>query len=170
MGNVPSNNSKQLSPEKARAAARKRTAAALAARQQQEREKLERALAAERKAMELNENSIADYLRAESTIAAAQHALEEATTRGRRDMAQAIADIARRAGSVSAAAELLDITAGQASATLRAAGVKVKVSGGKTAAADPGPDTAAEAGSTDTATEPASAAGDGDAGPAKMSA
>jgi hypothetical protein len=119
---VPSNNSK-LSPAQARAVARKRTAAALAQQQQREREKLELALAAQRQAMELNEESVATYLRAESSIEAAAEALRVATEKGRREMAQAVAEIAERVGSVSSAAELVGLTPAKANALLRKAGL-----------------------------------------------
>ena len=121
---MPSNNSK-LTASQARAAARKRTLATLETRRAEEREKLERRLAAEVRVMEANEANIAEFLQADSELAAAEAELRVITERSAKAKATALAAIAERVGSVSGAADLVEISAAKAKSLLREAGLSV---------------------------------------------
>lgn len=121
---MPSNNSK-LTASQARAAARKRTLATLETRRAEEREKLERRLAAEVRVMEANEANIAEFLQADSELAAAEAELRVITERSAKAKATALAAIAERVGSVSGAADLVEISAAKAKTLLREAGLSV---------------------------------------------
>ena len=121
---MPSNNSK-LTASQARAAARKRTLATLETRRAEEREKLERRLAAEVRVMEANEANIAEFLQADSELAAAEAELRVITERSAKAKAAALAAIAERVGSVSGAADLVEISAAKAKTLLREAGLSV---------------------------------------------
>ena len=121
---MPSNNSK-LTASQARAAARKRTLGALETRRAEEREKLERRLEAELRVMEANEANIAEFLQADSELAAAEAELRVITERSAKAKATALAAIAERVGSVSGAADLVEISAAKAKTLLREAGLSV---------------------------------------------
>ena len=121
---MPSNNSK-LTASQARAAARKRTLATLETRRAEERENLERRLAAEVRVMEANEANIAEFLQADSELAAAEAELRVITERSAKAKATALAAIAERVGSVSGAADLVEISAAKAKTLLREAGLSV---------------------------------------------
>ena len=121
---MPSNNSK-LTASQARAAARKRTLGALETRRAEEREKLERRLEAELRVMEANEANIAEFLQADSELAAAEAELRVITERSAKAKAAALAAIAERVGSVSGAADLVEISAAKAKTLLREAGLSV---------------------------------------------
>ena len=121
---MPSNNSK-LTASQARAAARKRTLGALETRRAEERAKLERRLQAELRVMEANEANIAEFLQADSELAAAEAELRVITERSAKAKATALAAIAERVGSVSGAADLVEISAAKAKTLLREAGLSV---------------------------------------------
>ena len=150
---MPSNNSK-LTASQARAAARKRTLGALETRRAEEREKLERKLEAELRVMEANEANIAEFLQADSKLAAAEAELRVITERSAKAKAAALAAIAERVGSVSGAADLVEISAAKAKTLLREAGLSV---GTKKATSSPEPTTtpgAPDAATDETRTEP----------------
>lgn len=144
---MPSNNSK-LTASQARASARKRTLAALETRRAEERAKLERKLEAELRVMEANEANIAEFLQADSELAAAEAELRVITERSAKAKATALAAIAERVGSVSGAAELVEISAAKAKTLLREAGVSV-TSKKATASAESTPAPATEDAVTD---------------------
>ena len=150
---MPSNNSK-LTASQARAAARKRTLGALETRRAEEREKLERRLEAELRVMEANEANIAEFLQADSELAAAEAELRVITERSAKAKAAALAAIAERVGSVSGAADLVEISAAKAKTLLREAGLSV---GTKKATPSPEPTPtpgAPDATTDETRTEP----------------
>ncbi|MCZ4538361.1 hypothetical protein O4159_23480 [Gordonia terrae] len=150
---MPSNNSK-LTASQARAAARKRTLGALETRRAEEREKLERRLQAELRVMEANEANIAEFLQADSELAAAEAELRVITERSAEAKAAALAAIAERVGSVSGAADLVEISAAKAKTLLREAGLSV---GTKKATSSPEPTPtpgAPDAATDETRTEP----------------
>lgn len=154
---MPSNNSK-LTGSQARAAARKRTLAALETRRAEERAKLERKLEAELRVMEANEANIAEFLRADSELAAAEAELRLITERSTHAKATALAAIAERVGSVSGAAELVEISAAKGKTLLREAGLSVgtkKVtSSAESTPAPATPDAAADEARTEQPSDP----------------
>ena len=84
--------------------------------------------------MEANEANIAEFLQADSELAAAEAELRVITERSAKTKATALAAIAERVGSVSGAADLVEISAAKAKTLLREAGLSV---GTKKTAPDP---------------------------------
>ncbi|MBE7190889.1 MAG: hypothetical protein INR66_00220 [Gordonia polyisoprenivorans] len=115
---MPSNS--KLTKTQARAAARRRTAQAQEEHEKKLRKELDARLERERQQRELNNGDIARYLTAESEVAAAEAELARVRQRSIAEMGGAVAAIAEREGSVSAAAGLLGISSNRA-ATLRKA-------------------------------------------------
>lgn len=75
--------------------------------------------------MEANEANIAEFLQADSELAAAEAELRVITERSAKAKATALAAIAERVGSVSGAADLVEISAAKAKTLLREAGLSV---------------------------------------------
>ena len=75
--------------------------------------------------MEANEANIAEFLQADSELAAAEAELRVITERSAKAKATALAAIAERVGSVSGAADLVEISAAKAKSLLREAGLSV---------------------------------------------
>lgn len=75
--------------------------------------------------MEANEANIAEFLQADSELAAAEAELRVITERSAKAKAAALAAIAERVGSVSGAADLVEISAAKAKTLLREAGLSV---------------------------------------------
>ncbi|OCW87518.1 hypothetical protein A8M60_01765 [Nocardia farcinica] len=94
-------------------------------RRAEERAKLERKLEAELRVMEANEANIAEFLQADSELAAAEAELRVITERSAKAKAAALAAIAERVGSVSGAADLVEISAAKAKTLLRETGLSV---------------------------------------------
>ena len=109
-----------MTAQEARKHARSRAAQVAAERERQARERFEAELSAQRTQAKANENDLAEFYGAEAAVADAEERLAAVRAASAATMAAAAKAIAEREGSVSAAARLLNLSAGKVGAIIKA--------------------------------------------------